>query len=101
VESNFLPLKFTYYKNYSYEEASIAGIEYVLNNFILDMDNNKFKDLIEAPTKIADDICEAIYMRGAIQRTVRLTLQYPEFAQEYLDSLPKAVCENIPTPSNQ
>lgn len=64
------------------------------------MDKDKFKDLIEAPTKreslsFLDKIC----LRGVIQRTVRITLQYPELAQEYLNSLPKAVNENIPTPS--
>lgn len=50
------------------------------------MTQDKFKDLIEAPAKCA-----------AIGRTVRLTLQYPELAQEYLDNLPKAVNENVPT----
>ena len=62
------------------------------------MDKDKFKDLIEAPTKreslsFLDKIC----LRGIIQRTVRITLQYPELAQGYLDNLPKAVNENIPT----
>jgi hypothetical protein len=62
------------------------------------MDKGKFKELIEAPTKreslsFLDKIC----LRGVIQRTVRIALQYPELAQEYLDSLPKAVNENIPT----
>ena len=62
------------------------------------MNKDKFKDLIEAPTKrerlsFLDKIC----LRGVIQRTVRITLQYPELAQEYLDSLPKAVNENTPT----
>ena len=64
------------------------------------MDKDKFKELIEAQTKreslsFLDKIC----LRGVIQRTVRITLQYPELAQEYLDSLPKAVNENVPTPS--
>jgi hypothetical protein len=62
------------------------------------MDKGKFKDLIEAPTtreslSFLDKIC----LRGIIQRTVRITLQYPELAQGYLDSLPKAVNENVPT----
>ena len=66
------------------------------------MNKEKFKDLIEAPSKreslsFLDKIC----LRGIIQRTVRITLQYPEFAQDYLDSLPKAVNENIPTPSDE
>ena len=64
------------------------------------MDKNKFKDYIEFPSKrehlsFLDKIC----LRGVIQRTIRITLQYPEVAQEYLNSLPKAVNENIPTPS--
>lgn len=62
------------------------------------MDKDKFKDLIEAPTtrehlSFLDKIC----LRGIIQRTVRISLQYTELAQEYLDSLPKAVNENVPT----
>jgi hypothetical protein len=36
-------------------------------------------------------------VKSAIARTVRLTLQYPEFAKEYLESLPKATMDNIPT----
>ena len=59
------------------------------------MDKDKFKDYIEFPSKrehlsFLDKIC----LRGVIQRTVRITLQYPELAQEYLDSLPKAVNES-------
>lgn len=63
------------------------------------MDKDKFKDYIEFPSKrghllFLDKIC----LRGVIQRTVRITLQYPELAQGYLDSLPKAVNESeIPT----
>ena len=74
------------------------------------MDKDKFKDLIKAPCqyqfKMVDT--EGRYLNvdnnsikrlicGIIQRTVRITLQYPELAQEYLDSLPKAVNENVPT----
>ena len=33
---------------------------------------------------------ESIYIKAAIERTLRLALQYPNLAQEYLDSLPKA-----------
>jgi hypothetical protein len=50
------------------------------------MDKDKFKDLIEAPTNYA----KSSFLRSLIVRTVRLTLQYPELAQEYLNSLPKA-----------
>lgn len=59
------------------------------------MDKDKFKDLIEAPANREKDFWTRITVRAAIGRTVRLTLQYPELAQEYLDNLPKAVNENI------
>ena len=65
------------------------------------MTQEKFKDLIEAPTKRSEDFWERIKIKSVIARTLRLTLQYPELAQEYLDSLPKAVNENIPTISNE
>lgn len=63
------------------------------------MEQNKFKELIEAPCEVADDMVEMITIRGAIRRVVRLTLQYPEDAKRYYDSLPKIVNDNIPTPS--
>ena len=69
-----------------------------------------FKDLIEAPI---DDVNEKpdvsatrnysgakkMFFRSLIYRTIRLTLQYPEEAKEYLDSFPKIGGDNIPTPS--
>lgn len=74
------------------------------------MDKDKFKDLIESPINFAKsdlrgDVsayrsysnAKQVFLRALIGRTVRLTLQYPELAQEYLDSLPKAINENIPT----
>ena len=61
------------------------------------MTQEKFQDLIEAPTKRSEDFWERIKIKSVIVRTLRLTLQYHELAQEYLDSLPKAVNENIPT----
>ena len=77
------------------------------------MTQEKFKDLIEAPANFAksdprEDVsahmsysnAKQVFLRALIGRTVRITLQYPELAQEYLDSFPKVVCENIPTPSN-
>lgn len=76
------------------------------------MTQDKFKDLIEAPSKPIHNIIDVrstgipmsnaifkVFAKSLIARTVRLTLQYPELAQEYLDNLPKAVNENIPTPS--
>ena len=74
------------------------------------MDKDKFKDLIEAPANSAKSNTRAdvsayesygnakqVFLRALIGRTVRLTLQYPELAQEYLDNLPKVVNENVPT----
>ena len=63
------------------------------------MTQEKFKDLIEAPSR-DDDFWVRIKIKSVIARTLRLTLQNPELAQEYLDNLPKAVCENVPTTSN-
>ena len=76
------------------------------------MTQEQFKDLIEAPSKSIHDIIDVrstgvpmsntifkVFTKSLIARTVRLTLQYPEEAQEYFDSLSKAVNENIPTPS--
>ncbi len=60
------------------------------------MTKEKFKDLIEAPARV-DDFWLKIKIKSVIARTLRLTLQNPELAQEYLDNLPKAVCENVPT----
>ena len=36
---------------------------------------------------------EITLIRATISRTLRLCLQYPELAQEYLDSLPKATMD--------
>ena len=50
-------------------------IEYSLNHFITNEDVH---------------FLESIYIKATIERTLRLALQYPNLAQEYLDSLPKA-----------
>lgn len=63
------------------------------------MDKDKFKDLIEAPKMREKEFWAKITIGASIARTVRLTLQYPELAQEYLDNLPKAVNENVLTTS--
>ena len=70
-----------------------------------------FKNLIEAPI---DNIVEnpgvsatrnysgakKIFFKSLIFRTVRLTLQYPELAKEYIESFPRVTNEeNIPTTS--
>ena len=72
-----------------------------------------FKDLIEAPidyyVKEKPDVsatrnysgAKKIFFKSLIYRTIRLTLQYPELAQEYLDRFPKIGGNNIPTPSDE
>jgi hypothetical protein len=65
------------------------------------MTQEKFKDLIEAPVFREKEFWNRISIKSVIGRTLRLALQYPELAQEYLEDLPKAVNENIPTPSNE
>lgn len=65
------------------------------------MTQEKFKDLIEAPVFREKEFWNRISIKSVIGRTLRLALQYPELAQEYLENLPKAVNENIPTPSNE
>lgn len=57
----------------------------------------RFKALIEAPAINEKDRLKSIFLKGAIGRTVRITLQYPEIAKEYYESLPRVVNENIPT----
>lgn len=71
------------------------------------MDQEEFKKQIEYPIdKLGTaDIrngkeAEYVFWRrlelsAAIARTLRLALQYPDLAQEYLNSLPKAVNENV------
>ena len=61
------------------------------------MTQEQFKDLIEAPVNNEKEFWNRIRIKSVISRTLRLTLQYPDFAQQYLDSLPKAVNENIST----
>lgn len=64
------------------------------------MTQETFKQLIEAPAIGKKDALERICTKGIIQRTIRIALQYPKYAQDYWESQPKAVNENnIPTPS--
>lgn len=58
------------------------------------MTQEQFNDLIEAPVNREKEFWTRIAIKSAISRTLRLALQYPEFAKVYLDSLPKAVNEN-------
>ncbi len=67
------------------------------------MNIHKFKEILLAPANYQNSPhasvsatrtysnSKNVFIRALIGRTVRLTLQYPELAQEYLDSLPKAV----------
>lgn len=65
------------------------------------MTQEKFKDLIEAPIGKSDEFWQRMNIKYVIARTLRLTLQYPEYAKAYFESKPKAVNENIPTTSNE
>ena len=53
-------------------------IEYPLNHFITNEDVHFW---------------ERNHIKATIGRTLRLALQYPNLAQEYLDSLPKATMD--------
>lgn len=65
------------------------------------MTQEKFKDLIEVRKILEKEFWTKIVIGATIARTVRLTLEYPGLAQEYLDSLPKAVNDSEqPTPTN-
>lgn len=57
------------------------------------MTNETFKNFIEAPSINKKDFLEKVCTKGIIQRSVRIALQYPKLAQEYLDSLPKATMD--------
>ena len=54
------------------------------------MTREEFKKQIEYPLKHYVYFEESINIKATIERTLRLALQYPNLAQEYLDSLPKA-----------
>ena len=53
-------------------------IEYPLNDFMPNEDV---------------DFWKSIHIGATIERTLRLALQYPNLAQEYFDSLPKATMD--------
>ena len=65
------------------------------------MTQDKFKDLIECYANREEDFWKRMTIKAVICRTLRLAFQYPEEAQEYLDNLPKAVNENIPTATEE
>ena len=58
------------------------------------MTREEFKKQIEYPLNHLSNedmhFWESIHIKATIGRTLRLALQYPNLAQEYLDSLPKA-----------
>lgn len=58
------------------------------------MDSDKFKRQIESMWKHRDTDGQKRLVKFAIAKTMRLTLEYPELAQEYYDSLRKAIPEN-------
>ena len=60
------------------------------------MTREEFKKQIEYPlnhlkTNEGVHFWERNHIKATIERTLRLALQYPNLAQEYLDSLPKAI----------
>lgn len=63
------------------------------------MTQEEFKNQIEHPlnqsfiTNEDERFWERIHIKATIGRTLRLALQHPDLAQEYLDSLPKATMD--------
>jgi hypothetical protein len=62
------------------------------------MTQEEFKKQIEHPLNLSVDIEGARFwanmrIKATIGRTLRLALQHPDLAQEYLDSLPKATMD--------
>lgn len=63
----------------------------------LSMTREEFKKQIEYPLNHLSNegvhFWERNHIKAAIGRTLRLALRYPNLAQEYLDSLPKATMD--------
>ena len=61
------------------------------------MTREEFKKQIEYPLShfINEDVhfWERNHIKATIRRTLRLVLQYPNLAQEYLESFPKATMD--------
>lgn len=62
------------------------------------MTKEEFKKQIEHPLNLwieSEDkpFWTGIHIKATIGRTLRLALQYPDLAQEYLNSLPKATMD--------
>ena len=66
---------------------------------VYSMTQEEFKNQIEHPlnqlfiTNEDERFWERIHIKATIGRTLRLALQYPDLAQEYLNSLPKATMD--------
>jgi hypothetical protein len=60
------------------------------------MDTDKFKRQIESMWKYRDTDEQKRLVKFAIAKTMRLTLTYPELAQEYYNSLCKIIPDNEP-----
>lgn len=58
------------------------------------MDSDKFKKQIESMWKHRDTDEQKRLVKFTIAKTMRLTLEYPELAQEYFDSLCKVIPDN-------
>lgn len=62
------------------------------------MNQEDFKKQIEHPLNLWVEIEDkrfwtGMHIKATIGRTIRLCLKYPDLAQEYLDSLPKATMD--------
>ena len=61
-----------------------------------------FTRVVEAPHKWTDSKnCSKVFVKAIIARTMRLTLDYPELAREYYDSIPKATMYIVETSKNE
>lgn len=65
-------------------------------SFLFEMDKDKFNRQIESMWKHRDTDEQKRLLKYAIGKTMRLTLTYPELAQEYYDSLCKVIPDNEP-----
>lgn len=65
-------------------------------SLLFEMDKDKFNRQIESMWKHRDTDEQKRLVKYAIAKTMRLTLTYPELAQEYYDSLCKVIPDNEP-----
>ena len=60
------------------------------------MTREEFEKQIEYPLNhfiINEDVWERNHIKATLERTLRLALRYPNLAQEYLESFPKATMD--------